>query len=101
MDLDLGENRDLAGVVTQARGNNWAHAVSRFSVEYKLEGANDFVAVPGAPLYGPDAEFLSNKTHGWHATKLQFYQKTGTSREFNKNTKFNAYFPEFIRARYV
>ena len=87
MDLDLGENRDLAGVVTQARGNNYGpFAVTRFSVEYKLEGANDFVAVPGEPLYGPDVEFLSNTTHGWHV---------------NMNKLFNAYFPQVIRARYV
>ena len=86
MELDLGEDRNLAGVVTQARGNHWPHAVSRYSVEYKLAGANDFVAVQGEPMHGPDAEFLKNATHGW---------------KVNRNKHFNAFFRKPIRARYV
>lgn len=84
MELDLGEDRDLTGVVTQARGNQGAHSVTHFKIQYKLEGADAFVELD-SELKGPTVEFLENAT-------LQ---------ALDKHRLFNAFFPEVIRARYL
>jgi len=86
MELDLGEVRDLAGVVTQARGNTCcgARAVTKFDILYKATDSDDYQSLAG--LEGPSVKYLQNSTHGW-------------SKDLNR--RFNAFFPEIIQARYV
>ena len=93
MELDLGEDRDLAGVVTQARGNGCCgpQAVTEFKILYRTEAGSeageDFKEVGGGgPLLGPDVEYL---TGDW-----------GNGGD-DRDVRFNAYFPEVIKARYV
>lgn len=81
MEIDLGEDREINGVVTQARGNNWAWAVTSFRVQYSSDGVT-YDEVPGL-LYGPTADYLAND----HAADM--------------NVLFKAFFPDVITARYV
>jgi len=90
MQLDLGEDRDINGIASQARGNNWGHAITSFRVQYAtnddfVNGAN-FTSIPGT-LQGPTVDYL---THNY-------------SSEVSKTNSriFKAFFPASIVARYV
>jgi hypothetical protein len=83
MQIDLGEDRELSGVVTQARGNNCCGpmGVTSFTVQYSSDGVN-FEAVPGV-LPGPSEAYLTND---WAASL---------------HDKFQVFFPSVITARYI
>jgi hypothetical protein len=81
MQIDLGEDRDVTGIVTQARANMAAHSVTGYTVSYAADAdADTFADVPGT-LHGPTVDFLQNE---WAA---------------EKDRKFNAFFPSVVSGR--
>ena len=90
MQLDLDTDTDINGVITQARGNNWAWAVTQYRVQYSTSDDFDndvaFKEVPGL-LQGPTVDYLDNE-----------YASEPNKRH---SRKFKAFFPAAVTARYV
>jgi hypothetical protein len=81
MQIDLGEDREVTGMVTQARANHWAHAVTGYTVSYAADADADTFADVAGTLQGPTVDFLDTE---WAA---------------DKDRKFNAFFPSVVSGR--
>eukprot|EP00040_Diaphanoeca_grandis_P019407 m.102462 g.102462 ORF g.102462 m.102462 type:complete len:1975 (-) comp27410_c1_seq4:129-6053(-) len=86
MQIDMGEERKINGIVTQARGNNAPYGVTHYTVKYSFDETT-WADVPGV-LQGPSVEWLQNN-----------WSNTAGSETFN--TMFKDFFPEPVTARYV
>eukprot|EP00039_Didymoeca_costata_P029030 m.22963 g.22963 ORF g.22963 m.22963 type:complete len:1851 (-) comp7454_c0_seq1:181-5733(-) len=83
MQLDLGEAREIIGIVTQARGNNCCGpmGVTEYHVKYSLDGVN----------FTDINRVMKSATVDWLANNWTD----------DMNAKFNAFFPEIVTARFV
>lgn len=85
MQLDLGSETEVTGVVTQGRGNNCCGpmGVPEFRVRYSRDGETFYDVGDGGTFYGPSEDFLTNE---WAS---------------DMHRKFKTFFPTVITARYV